>query len=51
METINESRGENGETENQSSDEEELVMFIEMKYCTVCHIEQPLRSKHCKSCD
>ena len=22
-----------------------------MKYCTVCHLEQPLRTKHCKSCD
>ncbi len=51
METINETGGENGDTEDHSSDDEELVMFVEMKYCTVCHLEQPLRTKHCKSSD
>lgn len=35
-------------TEPQSSDEEDVVLFIEYKYCTICHIEQPLRCKHCK---
>lgn len=31
--------------------EDDVVLFIEYKYCTVCHIEQPLRCKHCKHCD
>lgn len=31
--------------------EEDVVLFIEYKYCTICHIEQPLRCKHCKRCD
>jgi len=26
-------------TEPQSSDEEDVVLFIEYKYCTICHIE------------
>jgi len=24
--------------------------YEEKRYCTVCNIEQPLRSKHCKDC-
>ena len=27
------------------------VFFVEKRYCTVCNIEQPFRSKHCKDCD
>lgn len=27
------------------------MLFVESKYCTICHIEQPLRCKHCKFCD
>lgn len=49
MDTINET-GENDDDDVQSS-EEELELFVEMKYCTICHLEQPLRTKHCKSCD
>lgn len=37
------------EIEEEESDE--VVLFIEYKYCTLCHIEQPLRCKHCKQCD
>lgn len=37
-------QGNNGDTD-------EVLLFIEYKYCTVCHVEQPLRSKHCKKCD
>ena len=48
MDTINET-GENDD--DLSSEEDDLVLFIETKYCTVCHLEQPLRTKHCKSCD
>jgi len=46
METINET----GENDDDDSDED-IVLFVEMKYCTVCHLEQPIRTKHCKSCD
>ncbi len=42
--------GGEGEIELQD-DEDDVVLFIESKYCTVCNIEQPLRCKHCKSCD
>lgn len=31
--------------------DEGMVLYVEYKYCTICHIEQPLRCKHCKSCD
>jgi palmitoyltransferase len=30
---------------------EEIILFVESKFCTICHIEQPLRCKHCKHCD
>ena len=41
------------EIDGMDDDEEddEVVLFIEYKYCTICHIEQPLRCKHCKTCD
>ena len=39
------------EIEEIQSEEEDVVLFIEYKYCTLCHIEQPLRTKHCKTCD
>jgi palmitoyltransferase len=28
-----------------------VVLFIEHKFCSVCHLEMPLRTKHCKDCD
>ena len=34
-----------------NGDTDDVLLFIEYKYCTVCHVEQPLRSKHCKECD
>ena len=37
--------------ENDDEEEDDLTLFIEYKYCTICHIEQPLRCKHCKQCD
>lgn len=37
--------------DNTTEEDEEVVLFIEYKYCTICHIEQPLRCKHCKQCD
>ena len=50
MDTINESgEGENEDVQSDGSDE--IVLFVESKYCSVCHLEQPLRTKHCKSCD
>ena len=54
MDTNEENVGQNNEDEaakDESEEDEELVLFVESKYCTVCHLEQPLRTKHCKSCD
>ena len=31
-------------------DKIEEFYFAEKRYCTVCNVEQPLRSKHCKDC-
>lgn len=25
-------------------------IHVELRYCTACNIEQPLRSKHCRNC-
>lgn len=30
--------------------DEEDILLVELKYCTVCNLEQPLRSKHCREC-
>lgn len=27
------------------------MIYVERRYCTVCNIEQPIRSKHCKDCN
>ena len=39
---------------NEAAAEEEEedggVLYVEQKYCTVCNLEQPLRTKHCRSC-
>ena len=29
----------------------ESIMQIDMKFCTICTIEQPLRAKHCRHCN
>ena len=57
METIDEEsitydpdQNEVGEDDSIGSDED-IVLFIEYKYCTICHIEMPIRCKHCKDCD
>jgi hypothetical protein len=34
--------------DNESAD---ILLAVDMKYCTICHVEQPLRTKHCKHCD
>ena len=49
MDTINEEAPE--QDDEISSEDDDVVLFVEMKYCTVCHLEQPIRTKHCKSCD
>ena len=52
MDTINEiGENEDEAAHSSGSDGGDIVMFVESKYCTVCHLEQPLRAKHCKSCD
>jgi hypothetical protein len=35
----------------EENDDVDILAFIQLKYCTVCHLEQPLRTKHCKQCD
>ena len=42
MEVIDEEHDDNGES---------ILSFIQLKYCTVCHLEIPIRAKHCKKCD
>lgn len=39
------------EADDADDEGDEVLLFVEMKYCTVCHLEQPLRTKHCKACD
>lgn len=42
---------ENDDILDDDEGDDDVVLFIEYKYCTICHIEQPLRCKHCKTCD
>ena len=42
---------DNEQVDDHEGDEDDIMLFIEYKYCTICHIEQPLRTKHCKICD
>ena len=55
METINETKNDDDDDDGNepdiSEDDDDVMLFVEMKYCTVCHLEQPLRTKHCKACD
>jgi hypothetical protein len=32
-------------------DGEREESYIERRYCTICHVEQPLRTKHCVECN
>ena len=50
MDTIVEA-GENELDEELSDGDENIAMFIESKYCTICHLDMPLRTKHCKKCN
>ncbi len=36
---------------NNSEEKEGDMIYVERRYCTVCNIEQPIRSKHCKDCN
>jgi hypothetical protein len=38
---------EKASNNEEEENEDDVILFIEYKYCTVCHIEQPLRCKHC----
>ena len=49
METLQEDA--EAEDEDSDGDNDDVVFFVEYKYCTICHLEQPLRTKHCKSSD
>ncbi|MFO0118114.1 MAG: hypothetical protein ACK521_11055 [bacterium] len=49
METITEE--EESVKKDELSDEDEVVLYIEHKFCSACHLEMPLRCKHCKDCD
>ena len=46
MDTIDED-----EEVQEEGDPDSIEMFVEMKYCSICHLEQPLRTKHCKKSD
>ena len=48
MDTIEEEDFAIGGDINEEDESDDVVLFVEYKYCTVCHIEQPLRCKHCK---
>ncbi len=37
--------------EKQKEDNEQEVLYVERRYCTVCGFEQPLRAKHCRDCN
>jgi hypothetical protein len=30
---------------------EEILFYVEPRYCTECNLDQPLRTKHCKVCE
>lgn len=49
MDTIVEA-GENELDEELSEGDEDITVFIENKYCSICHLEMPLRTKHCHKC-
>lgn len=36
--------------EDDQDDGDANMLFVEQKFCTVCNLEQPLRTKHCRSC-
>ena len=39
-----------GDCEEGEAEDDEGILYVEQKYCTVCNLEQPLRTKHCRSC-
>ena len=38
------------DTQEDDHEDDVNMLFVEQKLCTVCNIEQPLRTKHCRSC-
>lgn len=50
MDTIVET-GENELDEELTDEDDDIAIFVESKYCTICHLEMPLRTKHCKKSD
>lgn len=38
------------DVDTKQQEEQETPLFVETKYCTVCNLEQPLRTKHCGTC-
>ena len=41
---------EKEKTQNQIEDQVEDIKITEIRHCTVCRIDQPLRTKHCREC-
>lgn len=37
-------------TQNHIEDQIEDIKITEIRHCTVCQIDQPLRTKHCREC-
>jgi len=48
--TNREDEYEPGENENDSY-MPESVLYVETRFCTVCNMDQPVRTKHCRECD
>jgi hypothetical protein len=41
---------EKEKTQNNIEDQVEDIKIIEVRHCTVCRIDQPMRTKHCREC-
>ncbi len=39
------------EEKQEDNKKSEEIPEVELRFCTACQIEQPLRSKHCRACD
>lgn len=42
---------QNDDIEQQATEKENEILYVERRYCTICGFEQPLRAKHCKECE